>query len=328
MGRMSRIAGLAVGLAMMASAASAADTGCDGIDITFFTGGPEGDPFATIVQNGAKLAAAQTGCQVDYVWSERNPAAMVAQFKEAIARQPDGISIVGSPGEAALGPLINEARAAGIIVTTANASLPVYEDKYRAQGFGYVGPGAYAAGTTLGASAAEAAGLRHGDKAFVWGVLGRDKRGERTRGVIDALAARGIEVEYLEISEDVDKDPEQGAPVFASMMASRPGIKLVVIDHGALTAALGGFMRAAGLAPDALYGAGFDFSAATAEAIRGGDVDMVLDQQPFLQGYLPIIQIYLTRKFGFAGLNIDTGVALVTRDNVELVAPLAAEAIR
>src|SRR3546814_11952619 len=56
---------------------------------------------------------------------------MVPQFKEAIARRPDGISIMGHPGEAALGPLVDEARAAGIIVTTSNVDLPTYEAKYK-----------------------------------------------------------------------------------------------------------------------------------------------------------------------------------------------------
>jgi simple sugar transport system substrate-binding protein len=55
---------------------------------------------------------------------------------------------------------------------------------------------------------------------------------------------------------------------------------------------------------------------------------VVLDQQPFLQGYLPIIQLYLTAKFGFAGLHVDTGAALITADNIGMVAPLAADAIR
>src|SRR3546814_15106295 len=135
---------------MLASAGLAADTSCDGVRITFFPGGAEGDPFATIVYNGARLAQEQTGCQVDYVWSDWNPAKMVSQFKEAIARRPDGISIMGHPGEAALGPLVDEARAAGIIVTTSNVDLPTYEAKYKGAGFGSVGANNYTAGRQLG----------------------------------------------------------------------------------------------------------------------------------------------------------------------------------
>ena len=64
---------------------------------------------------------------------------MVQQFSEAIARKPTGISIMGHPGEEALGPLIDQAEKAGIIVTTSNVDLPNKEAEYKAGGFGYIG---------------------------------------------------------------------------------------------------------------------------------------------------------------------------------------------
>ncbi len=54
----------------------------------------------------------------------------------------------------------------------------------------------------------------------------------------------------------------------------------------------------------------------------------MIDQQPFLQGYLPILNICLTKKFGFSGLDINTAGAFVDKDNVDKVAALAAKAIR
>ena len=79
-------------------AAHAADMSCAGKNFVFFPGGPEGGAFASIVYAGAKAAADQTGCHVDYVWSDWNPQKMVQQFSEAIARKPTGISIMGHPG--------------------------------------------------------------------------------------------------------------------------------------------------------------------------------------------------------------------------------------
>ena len=64
------------------------------------------------------------------------------------------------------------------------------------------------------------------------------------------------------------------------------------------------------------------------QGIEDGYIAAVLDQQPFLQGYLPIIQLYLTSKFGFAGMDIDTGAALITKANVAAVADLAKAGIR
>ena len=98
--------------------------------------------------------------------------------------------------------------------------------------------------------------------------------------------------------------------------------------QGGQTPTLGPYTRAAAKQPGALCGAGFDLSAATAQASQDGSVSVVLDQQPFLQGYLPIVQLYMSANFGFAGMNVDTGAALITADNIAQVAPLAAEAIR
>jgi simple sugar transport system substrate-binding protein len=304
------------------------DGSCAGKKMIFFPGGGEGDTFASIVYRGARLAQQQTGCDVEYVWSDWNPEKMVAQFKQAIARKPTAISIMGHPGEAALSKLIDEARADGIIVTTANVDLPDSEAKYKAEGFGYVGQKLYGSGEMLGNAAFDICGLKSGDKVMVWGLLGQQGRGQRTKGIVDALKAKGIEVDYLEISDAVNNDPSQGVPVFSAFYSSNPDIKAVITDHGTLTATIPLYFKNANVDKDKVCGAGFDLSAPTAQAIKAGYVRAVLDQQPFLQGYLPVLQMYLTAKFGFAGFDVDTGAAIVSRSNIDAVAPLAAAGIR
>ena len=162
-------------------------------------------------------------------------------------------------------------------------------------------------------------GLKSGDTAFVWGLLGQAGRGQRTQGVIDALKAAGVKVEYQEISDAINGDATQGIPVFASFVASHPDIKAVITDHGGLTATIPAYIKAAGKKPGEICGAGFDLSAPIVAGIQDGSIAVVLDQQPFLQGYMPIMQLYLTSKFGFAGMNIDTGAALITKDNIAAV---------
>jgi simple sugar transport system substrate-binding protein len=317
-----------LGLSLLPAQAAAPDMSCKGLRFVFFPGGSEGDSFAAIVYNGAKLAAQQTGCQVDYVWSDWNPEKMIEQFKEAVARRPDGISIMGHPGDPAFDSLIDEARSRGIIVTTANVDLPQAEAKYKIDGMGYVGQKLYDSGMSLGKATVKACALKAGDTALVWGLLGQEARGQRSKGVIDALKGAGVKVEYLEISDAVNKEAAQGTPVFTSFAAAHPDLKAVVTDHGLLTATLSTFLRTAGKQPKQVCGAGFDLSAATAAAIKEGWVSVVLDQQPFLEGYFPILQLYLSKRFGFAGLDIDTGAALITAQNIDQVAPLAEAAIR
>jgi simple sugar transport system substrate-binding protein len=301
---------------------------CAGTDIVFFPGGSQGDSIAAVVYNGAQAAAADLGANVSYVWSDWDPQKMVAQFVQAAATQPVGIAIMGHPGDDAYLDAVADARAQGIIVTSQNTELPALESLYRARGFGYVGAELYPAGYALGAESVARFDLQVGDKAFVWGLLAQAGRGQRTQGVIDALEDAGLEVVYLEISAAANADPAAGVPDFVNMLSMNPDTRLVVADHGGLTAAMETYLFNAGLEPDDVVAAGFDLSPDTVAAIRGGWVDLVLDQQPWLQGYLPVLQICLTHNYAFTGLHIDTGAGFAHLDNIERLADLVERQFR
>jgi len=300
------------------------------IVIYFFPGGSPGCTFASVVYNGAQAAAEILGNRVEirYLWSDWSPEKMVDQFQQAVAARPDGIAIMGHPGSEAYRPFVEEAVKLGIIVTSQNTTLPELEKAYAAQGFGYVGQELYESGYTLGTGTITRAGLKSGDKAMVWGLLSQPTRGLRTKGVIDAFEEIGVKVDYLEISAEVDKDAANGIPVIAGYLQANPDCKVVVTDHGNLTSSQRVYFETAGLGPDDIFGAGFDLSAPVVESIKTGYTDLVLDQQPFLQGFLPIMQIYLTKKYGFSGLHIDTGGGLISKDNIDIVAPLAEQGLR
>lgn len=299
-----------------------------GIRVVFFPGGPPGCPFASVVYRGAKAAEEDLGCKVDYVWSDWIPDKMIAQFKEAVARKPDAICIMGHPGPDAFAGLVDEAEAKGIIVTSQNTSLPPIEEKYKDKGFGYVGQELYPSGLMLAKGAIKRAGLKEGDRAMVWGLIAQETRGLRSKGCVDALKEAGMKVDYIEISDAVNSEAALGTPVFAGYVSKNPDVKLIITDHGALTATAETYMKAARKGPGEIYIAGFDLSPATVDAIQKGYTGVVLDQQPWLQGYLPILQVCLTKKYGFAGLHIDTGAALIDKTNIDFVAPLAKEGIR
>lgn len=310
------------------AAAPSAGRLCEGVRIVFFPGGPPGGPFATVVYNGAVAAAADLGADVEYVWSDWDPEKMVRQFTEAAATKPDGIAVMGHPGDDAFDPAIDDAEAQGIIVTSQNTTLPTAEAKYKSVGFGYVGQELYESGYLLGEEALKRSGLQAGDRAMVWGLLSQPTRGLRTQGVIDALEKGGLTVDYIEIDSATNADAPAGVPVFTGYVSSHPDVKLVCTDHGALTATTETYLKAAGKGPDDIYAIGFDLSSATLEAIRGGWTDLVLDQQPWLQGYLPIVQICLAKKYQFSGLHVDTGSGFASKDNVETLAPLVEQQIR
>ncbi|MCS7260145.1 MAG: substrate-binding domain-containing protein [Anaerolineae bacterium] len=335
--KISLLVGIVVVLALLLSSSAAlakppatepVEKWCKGVRIVFFPGGPAGGVFANNVYNGARQAELDLGPEVEYVFSDWNPQKMIQQFREAAATKPDGICVMGHPGDEAFGPLIEDAIAQGIIVTSQNTTLPTLEEKYASKGFGYVGQDLYGSGFALGTEAVKRFGLKAGDRAMVWGLLSQPTRGLRTKGVIDALEKAGLVVDYIEIDAATNKDPAAGTPTFAGYVSAHPDVKLVVTDHGGLTATLETYLKAAGKGPDDIYGAGFDLSPATVAAIKGGWTDLVIDQQPWLQGYLPILQVCLTKVYGFSGLHIDTGGGFADKDNIDFLAPLAEKEIR
>jgi len=300
----------------------------EGIKIRFFCGGPPGCPYATVLYNGARAAEKDLGCKVDYIWSDWNPRIMIEQFKEALSARVDGIVVMGHPGHDPFKPLIDRAFDKGIIVTTIDTPLPKLEASYNTKGFGYIGEELYPHGYALGKECIRRFNLKKGDRALVWGLLAQEVRGLRSKGAIDVLKEAGLVVDYIEISSDVDADPSLGTPVLTGYIASHPDIKLIVADHGGLTATLGTYLKVAGKGPDDIYAVGFDLTAATVAAIRNGYCDLVTEAQPYLQGYLAILQICMTKKYGFAGLHIDTGVGFIDASNVKFVAELAKKGIR
>ena len=311
-----------------AAAPAAGSNWCSNVKIVFFPGGPEGGVFAVNVYNGAVQAAKDTGAQVSYVWSGWDPQKMIQQFGEAAATKPDGIAVMGHPGDEAFDKLIDDAQSHGILVTSQNTELPKAQAKYSANGFGYVGAVNYDAGHALGAEAVKRFGLKSGDRAMVWGLLSQPSRGERTKGVIDAFKEAGLVVDYNEIDSATNADPAAGTATFTGYVSSHPDVKVIVTDHGGLTATTETYLKAAGKQPGDIKMAGFDLSPATVTAIQGGWTNLVIDQQEWLQGYLPILQLCLSKVYGFSGLNINTGAGFVDKSNVDFIAPLAAKNIR
>ncbi|MEM6463651.1 MAG: substrate-binding domain-containing protein [Pseudomonadota bacterium] len=302
---------------------------CSDVTIAAFPGGPQGGVFANNVYNGFRQAELDLGPDVTYYFSDWDPNLMLQQIQQAVATGVDGIAAYGFAGEAATGPIVQQAYDAGIIFTTLNTALRESQTSYAPQGFGFVGAPNYLAGKALGAEAVARSGAAEGDKVFVWGLRAQGgDRGQRTVGVLDAFEEAGMEVIYQEIDAATNANPNAGTATFVGLMGANPDIKIVVTDHGGLTSNVGVYANAAGLEPGQVYFAGFDMSPNTAQAIQEGFQNLVIDQQPYLQGYLPILNICLTEKYGFAGLDINTAGAFVDSSNVDVLAPLAAVEIR
>ncbi len=73
---------------------------------------------------------------------------------------------------------------------------------------------------------------------------------------------------------------------------------------------------------------GFDTSPQIVDAFKGGWVQLTSDQQPFLQGYMPILSLCQQVVYGLGAMSVDTGAGFVTPQNYEIVSELAKQALR
>ncbi|MCJ7814069.1 MAG: sugar ABC transporter substrate-binding protein, partial [Candidatus Atribacteria bacterium] len=138
--------GLLASTSLIASAAGDEELLGSGMLVYMQMGGTEGDPSTLARTNGARAAAAHLGVKLIEQYSAWQSEKMINQFKEALAASPDGIVIMGHPGEGAFESLVEEAISRGIIVTSGNNPLPNLQMMYQDKGFGYAGADLHAGG--------------------------------------------------------------------------------------------------------------------------------------------------------------------------------------
>jgi simple sugar transport system substrate-binding protein len=318
---------LLVTMMVLGAAQVSAQGGDEGLVVYMQMGGTQGDGTTLARTNGARAAAEALGITLIEQYSSWDQQTMINQFNEAMAADPDGIVIMGHPGEDAFRPLVEEAEARGIIVTSGNNSLPNLQAEFQGNGFGYAGADLWTGGYVTG-RAMVAAGLQEGDTALVYDIWHEELRSRSPQGIKDALEEAGVVVDTLDVSQEVNSDVSLATPILTAYLEANPDIRAIGTQHGNITAALVNVLKEAGYAPGEVIIGGIDLSPATVEGIQEGYISASFDQVLYLQGYMPVLQVWLTANYQIPGLVIDTGVGVVTPDNIEAIIPLIEEGIR
>ncbi|WP_443630906.1 sugar ABC transporter substrate-binding protein [Candidatus Njordibacter sp. Uisw_056] len=93
-------------------------------------------------------------------------------------------------------------------------------------------------------------------------------------------------------------------------------------------AGAGECLRDMGVKPGEIHMGGFDLVPILLDEMKLGYVDLTIDQQPYLQGYLPIQQLYFINKFGLSAFDVNTGKALIRPEDVGSVEKYSAMGVR
>ena len=314
--------------ATSAPAGGTAATGskwCSGVKLRFFAGGNEGDAFATIVLRGAKAAEADLGPSVDYIFSGWDTQKLISQLGEAIAAKPDGIAYMGHAGDDAVMPLGKKASEANIKMMYQNVDVPKVRALY---GGGYVGAQLTPQGYALGQEAIRQFGLKAGDHALVLGAWGDPGRFLREEGTAQAFEDAKLVVTRLKALPSWSSDPNSGTGEITAAVLKDPATKIVVFPGGQLLGAVPTYWDAMKKKPGEIIAIGYDTSPQVIDAFKRGYVQLTSDQQPYLQGYMPILSLCMTLKYGMGPMNLDTGAGFVDVSNYQAVAEQANKGIR
>jgi simple sugar transport system substrate-binding protein len=113
----------------------------------------------------------------------------------------------------------------------------------------------------------------------------------------------------------VDADPNDPVNAIVSLFESRGDVVGAFAGNNVFTPALAKAVAQTGLTGK-ICAYGFDLGPAQQEALKSGDLTGALGQQPFLQGFWPVMQLYLQIDRGIAAANLDTRAQLVTQESV------------
>lgn len=285
-------------------------------DIIVVSHGQASDPFWSVVKNGVERAAKDTGANVDYRAPETfDMVAMSQLIDAAVNQEPDGL-IVSMPDADALGPSVEKAVAAGIPVISMNSGSDVAKELGALL---HVGQSEYDAGKIAGAKMAELGGTKG---LCINHEVGNVSLDDRCAGFTEGF---GGEVTIL----PTNNDPTEIEAKVKAALDSDGDIDTVI----ALGASLAGepavtAVKAVGKSGEVLIGS-FDLSGGYLQSVADGDAAFAIDQQQYLQGYLPVVFLALHAEYGLMpGGDVPSGPNLITADKAAQVIDLSSQGIR
>jgi simple sugar transport system substrate-binding protein len=279
-----------------------------GLDIEVVTHGQSSDPFWSIFVNGTKQAAADTGATVNY----NAPSGTTFDINQmnqlidaAVGKKPAGL-VVSIPDANAEGPHIKAAIAAGIPVISANSGSDVY------QSLGiltHIGQTEEIAGQKAGALM-KAAGVTNA--LCVNQEVGNAGLDARCKGFATGLGGKStvLAVQLTDqtsaqqkISGAIQADPSINGVMALGPTGAAPTLKALSGNTNVKVST-------------------FDLSKDVLDAIKGGTMLFAIDQQQWLQGYLPVNFLVYYHLYGVlpgGGQPILTGPGVVDKTNVDTV---------
>jgi simple sugar transport system substrate-binding protein len=272
------------------------------ITIAVITHG-EGDSFWAVAKKGAEQAGKDLGVTVKYSESANDPQEQAQLIETAVTEEVDGIA-VSAPDPEAIQDSVKTAIDAGIPVITLNSGA---EESADLGAITHVGQTETIAGEGAGAKLKEAGATKIICIIHEQGNVGLNQRCDGAKkgfgGEVENLQVAGvsdISTTLTEIQSKLESDTS-----IDGVLSLNPDIAVAARD------------AVAGAGSEATVGT-FDLSGDVIKAIQDDEIAFAVDQQQYLQGYLPVVFLMLNKtnlNTVGGGLPVLTGPGFVTKEN-------------
>lgn len=263
--------------------------------------------FFTPTQYGIQDACALLGCTYQWTGSANSIVSeMVNAFNTAITAKVDGIAVALTDPNAFTQPVKN-ALNAGIPVVSYNADVSATGR------LAYIGQDLYQSGFQLGQRLATR--ITSGLVAGFIATPGSGNIQPRIDGATAAFKQYAPSVMVTPVATGAQAPDEVNA-IEAWYLGHKDVKGMFAVDGGS-SAGLGQIVEKYSLA-SSIHTGGFDLEPTTLQEVQKGNLEFTIDQQPYLQGFIPVVQLFLYKLSGglMQPADTDTGLLFVTKDNV------------
>src|SRR3954452_13441692 len=267
------------------------------------------NPFFVPTKYGADDACKLLGCSYQWTGSESsNVNEMVNAFNSAVSAKVDGIAVALLDLKAFNGP-IKKALDAGIPVVGYNADAP---DSGR---LAYIGQDLFVSGQEMGKHIIDLVG--NGDVALFIATPGSANIQPRIDGAIDTLKKSGSGITYHTVATGAAVPAELS--VIDSYATAHPDTKgYFAVDAGS-TQSVAQTIQKHSLRQKGVKAGGYALPPVTQKLLAADQIDFTIDQQPYLQGFLPILQLFMYQASGGLSGIADTNTGLKFLDKTTVV---------
>ncbi len=267
------------------------------------------NPFFTPTQYGAADASKLLGCSYQWTGSENsNVSQMVNALNTAVTSGADGIAVALIDLHAFNAP-VEAAIKAGIPVVAYNA------DAAGNARVAYIGQDLFKAGEEMGKRIVAAVGS--GEVGLFIATPGSANLQPRIEGAEKAIKDSGKSITAHAIATGAAVAQEQSA-IEAWYLSHKSAKGMYAVDGGS-TESLAKVMQKLGLAAKGVKAGGFDLTEQTQKLLQEGNIEFTIDQQPYLQGFLPVLQLFMYKVSGTltGPAEVDTGLKFLNKETVK-----------